>query len=220
MSNLFRSLSIGLFILFLAVFSLAGRSSSKPIPAPIEDSRSKGEQTAVFAGGCFWGVEGVFRHVKGVSHVVSGFSGGNVATAHYEIVSAGGTEQAESVKLNYDPAQISYGQLLQIFFSVVHDPTQLDRQGPDFGHQYRSVIFYTTPEQAKVARAYIAQLNRAKVFAGGPIVTQVVPLKAFYRAEDYHQNFLANHPDNPYIVVHDLPKLQALKQQFPNLYRP
>ena len=176
-------------------------------------------QTAVFAGGCFWGVDAVFKHVKGVSEVVSGYSGGSAATAEYEKVSTGGTGHAESVKITYDPEQVSYFQLLNVFFSVAHDPTQLNRQGPDTGTQYRSVVFYTTDEQKQIAQATIERLTKAKVFAQ-PIVTQVVPLARFYPAEAYHQNFLARHPDKPYIVINDLPKLDHLKQQFPALYRP
>ncbi len=176
------------------------------------------EQTAVFAGGCFWGVDAVFKHIKGVSGVTSGFAGGNAATAHYEMVSRGDTGHAESVRVNFDPEKISYGQLLQVFFSVAHDPTQLNRQGPDTGTQYRSVIFYTNAAQQKAASDYIRQLDAAHVFAK-PIVTRVVPLQQFYPAEAHHQNYLALHPDQPYIVFNDLPKLEHLKRQFPALYR-
>ena len=172
------------------------------------------EQTAVFAGGCFWGVDAVFRHVKGVSDVTSGYAGGNAATAHYEMVSRGNTGHAESVRVHFDPDQVSYSQLLQVFFSVAHDPTQLDRQGPDSGTQYRSAIFYTSAEQQKAAQDYIYQLALAK-----PIVTQVARLQQFYPAEAHHQNYLALHPDQPYIVYNDLPKLEHLKKQFPALYR-
>jgi peptide-methionine (S)-S-oxide reductase len=186
----------------------AGESQS---PAP------KGKQVAVLAGGCFWGVDAVFKHVKGVSSVVSGYSGGSVTTADYETVSTGTTGHAESVKITYDPSQISYSTLLRIFFSVATDPTELNRQGPDTGSQYRSVIFYTNDDQKQIALAYIDQLNKAKVFSR-PIVTQVVPLKAFYPAESYHQNFLERHPDYPYIVFNDLPKLRQLHKQFPGLY--
>jgi len=182
-------------------------------------SAAKGEQTAVLAGGCFWGVDGVFKHVKGVTNVVSGYSGGSATTAEYEVVSSGTTGHAESVKITYDPSQVSYSQLLRVFFSVATDPTELNRQGPDEGTQYRSVIFYANEEQKQTALAYIDQLNKAKVFRS-PIVTQVVPLTAFYPAEEYHQNFLARHPDHPYIVYNDLPKLQALQKQFPVLYKP
>ena len=179
---------------------------------------AKGKQTAVLAGGCFWGVDAVFKHVKGVDGVVSGFSGGQSNTAHYEVVSTGETGHAESVKITYDPSKVTYAELLRVFFSVATDPTELNRQGPDVGTQYRSVIFYTSDEQKNVALAYIDQLNKAHVFSG-PIVTQVVPLRAFYEAEAYHQNYLALHPDSPYIVYNDLPKLHHLKQEFPGLYK-
>ena len=193
--------------------------NSKPFPAPAVDapvSDSAGPQTAVFAGGCFWGVEAVFEHLKGVKNVVSGFSGGDKSTAHYETVSTGRTGHAESVKVTYDPSKITYGQLLTVFFSVAHDPTELNRQGPDTGTQYRSVIFYGNDDQKRVADAYIQQLNQAKVFSR-PIVTQVVPLQAFYPAEAYHQHFLQNNPTYPYIVYNDLPKLVALKKRYPEL---
>ena len=183
------------------------------VPLPVH-----GSQVAVLAGGCFWGVDAVFKHVKGVTSVVSGYSGGSAASAQYETVSSGTTGHAESVKITYDSAKVSYGQLLQVFFAVAHDPTELNRQGPDHGTQYRSAIFYADAGQKQVAQAYIAQLDKARVF-GQPIVTQVVPLKAFYPAEGYHQNFLALHPDNPYIVINDLPKLDALRRAFPVLYR-
>lgn len=193
-------------------------ATTLPMPATdIPAASVKGQQTAVFAGGCFWGVEAVFRHVKGVSSAVSGYAGGAAKTADYEMVSTGTTGHAESVKVTYDPAQVSYGELLRIFFSVAHDPTQLNRQGPDVGTQYRSAIFATSDEQKRVAQAYIDQLGQAKVF-GGPIVTEVVALPAFYPAEAYHQNYLALHPTQPYIVFNDLPKLAALKQQFPDRY--
>ena len=178
---------------------------------------AQGGQTAVFAGGCFWGVDAVFKHVRGVSSVVSGYAGGDAATAHYEMVSTGTTGHAESVQITYDPSQVSYAQLLRIFFSVAHDPTELNRQGPDTGTQYRSVIFYTSEAQKETASAYIEQLNAAKVFPA-PIVTQVVALPRFYPAEEDHQNFLALHPNYPYIVFYDLPKLRALKAQFPEVY--
>ncbi len=193
-----------------------------PIPAFAggpSSSAPEGKQTAVLAGGCFWGVDAVFKHVKGVESVVAGYSGGSATSAQYEVVSAGRTGHAESVKITYDPSKISYADLLRIFFSVAHDPTELDRQGPDSGTQYRSVIFYSNGDQKQIALAYIEQLNKARVFRK-PIVTQVVPLKAFYPAEAYHQNFLALHPDNPYIVNNDLPKLQKLQKQFPALCRP
>jgi peptide-methionine (S)-S-oxide reductase len=176
------------------------------------------EQTAVFAGGCFWGVDAVFKHVKGVSEVVSGYAGGSAATAHYDMVSTGDTGHAESVRVRFDPAQVSYRTLLQVFFSVTHDPTQLNRQGPDVGSQYRSAIFYTNAEQQKAAQDYIRQLTAARVHSA-PIVTQLVPLQEFYPAEEHHQNYLARHPYQPYIVIHDMPKLEQLRRRFPELYR-
>jgi peptide-methionine (S)-S-oxide reductase len=178
----------------------------------------KGDQTAVFGGGCFWGVDAVFKHVKGVSKVTSGYSGGNVANPDYETVSTGSTGHAESVRVTYDPSEVTYSELLRVFFSVAHDPTELNRQGPDTGTQYRSVIFYGNDEQKQIALAYIDQLNKAKVFRR-PIVTQVVPFQAFYPAEEYHQNFLARNPNYPYIVYNDLPKLRQLQKQFPDLYK-
>ena len=189
-----------------------------PYAGDPQSPAAKGKQTAVLAGGCFWGVDAVFKHVKGVSSVVSGYSGGSAATAEYETVSSGSTGHAESVKITYDPSRISYSELLRIFFSVATDPTQLNRQGPDTGTQYRSVIFYANDEQKQVALAYIDQLNKAKVFPA-PIVTQIAPLKAFYPAEEYHQDFLERHPDHPYIVYNDLPKLRELQNQFPDLYK-
>jgi peptide-methionine (S)-S-oxide reductase len=188
-----------------------------PPQADIKASTVQGPQTAVFAGGCFWGVEAVFRHVKGVTSAVSGYAGGVAKTADYESVGSGATGHAESVKVTYDPAKVSYGQLLTVFFSVAHDPTQLNRQGPDHGTQYRSAIFTTSDEQKRVAQAYVAQLDRANAF-GRPIVTEIVALPAFYPAEAYHQNYLALHPTQPYIVFNDLPKLANLKTQFPGLY--
>lgn len=177
-----------------------------------------GAQTAVLAGGCFWGVDAVFKHVRGVSMVVSGYSGGDRATASYETISTGKTGHAESVRITYDPAKISYAQLLKVFFSVAHDPTELNRQGPDTGTQYRSAIFYATEEQKQVAQAYIDQLNKARVFPA-PIVTQVAPLKQFYPAEDYHQNYLDRHSHQPYIVIHDMPKLEQLRKRFSEIYQ-
>ncbi|OGR38620.1 MAG: peptide-methionine (S)-S-oxide reductase [Desulfovibrionales bacterium GWA2_65_9] len=171
-------------------------------------------QTAVFAGGCFWGVDAVFKHVKGVSEVVSGYAGGSAATANYKQVSRGNSGHAEAVRVRFDPAQVSYSQLLQVFFGVAHDPTQLNRQGPDVGTQYRSAIFYADDAQRKAAQAYIRRLEGA-----APIVTQIVPLQQFFPAEEYHQNYLARHLDQPYIVIHDLPKLDALRREFPALYR-
>lgn len=176
------------------------------------------EQTAIFAGGCFWGVDAVFKHVKGVSNVESGYAGGSAASANYEAVSTGRSGHAEAVRVRFDPAQVTYRQLLQVFFTVAHDPTQLDRQGPDVGSQYRSAIFYTSAEQQQAAQKHIGQLAAARTFST-PIVTQVVPLEKFYPAEDYHQNYLALHPYQPYIVIHDMPKLDRLRKEFPALYR-
>ena len=190
-----------------------------PIPNPSVDAPmapAKSQATAVLAGGCFWGVEGVFERVKGVSDVVSGFAGGDKSTAHYDDVSTGRTGHAESVKITYDPSQITYGQILKIYFSVAHDPTELNRQGPDSGTQYRSAIFYSDDEQKKIAESYIQQLDQAHVFHG-KVVTQVVPLKGFYRAEEHHQHFLQLHPDYPYIVFNDLPKIRALEKQYPEM---
>ncbi len=192
---------------------------SKAIISPTPQTTAKGKQTAVFAGGCFWGLEAVFEHVKGVSGVTSGYSGGAAKTADYKTVSTGETGHAEAVKITFDPSQVSYDQLLKVFFSVAHDPTELNRQGPDTGTQYRSAIFYSNEEQQRLAESYIAELTRAKTFAR-PIVTQVVALEAFYQAEDYHQDYLVHHPDQPYIVVNDQPKVENLHKQFPELYKP
>ncbi len=178
----------------------------------------KGAQSAVFSGGCFWGVDAVFKHVKGVTNVVSGYSGGTLPSPSYEMVSTGTTGYAESVQVTYDPSKVSYDQLLRVFFFVAHDPTELNRQGPDTGTQYRSVIFYTNEEQKREAQAYIAGLERRKAFSE-PIVTQVVPFTHFYSAEEYHQNYLERNPDNPYIVYNDLPKLDHLRSQCPDLYK-
>ena len=187
-----------------------------PDPA-IDVPQSKSSGTAVLAGGCFWGMDGVFKHVKGVTRVVAGYAGGKADTARYELVSSGQTGHAESVRITYDPARIRYGQLLKVFFSVAHDPTQLNRQGPDSGTQYRSAVFYVDAEQKRVAQAYIAQLQAAHVFPQ-PIVTQVAPLTGFYDAEAHHQDYLAHHPNQPYIVINDAPKVEHLRQQFPALY--
>lgn len=176
------------------------------------------EQTAVFAGGCFWGVDAVFKHVKGVTEVVSGYAGGSAATAHYDQVSNGDTGHAEAVRVRFNPEKVSYPQLLQVFVSVAHDPTQLNRQGPDVGSQYRSAIFYTSTEQQKLADSYFRQLTAAHSFAS-PIVTKVVPLQTFFPAEAYHQNYLAQHPNQPYIVYNDQPKVEQLRKQFPALYQ-
>lgn len=204
----------------IALAGCSAPSVATPLPDPAVDiplASAGGVQTAVLAGGCFWGVEGVFEHVKGVTRVVSGYAGGNADTASYEQVSTGRSGHAESVRILYDPARISYGQLLKVFFSVAHDPTELNRQGPDTGTQYRSAIFYANPDQKRVADDYIAQLQAAGVFPR-PIVTQVMPLKGFYDAEAYHQNYLDHHPDQPYIVINDLPKIANLRREFPSLY--
>ena len=193
---------------FFAILILAGLSNAV----------AAAEQTAVFAGGCFWGVDAVFKHVKGVTKVVSGYSGGSAANAHYELVSNGNTGHAESVRVQFDPAQVSYQQLLQVFFKVAHNPTQLNRQGPDSGTQYRSVIFYNSIEQQKAAQSYIQQLTAAHTFSD-TIVTQIVPLKEFYPAEEHHQNYLALHPYQPYIVINDQPKVERLRDLYPDLYQ-
>jgi len=195
------------------------RSDAVVLPDPQGDATvvAKGNQVAVFAGGCFWGVEAVFEHVKGVKQATSGYAGGNAFTAHYEQVGTGRTGHAESVKVVYDPAKVSYGTLLKVYFSVAHDPTELNRQGPDSGTQYRSAIFYRDDAQKAAATAYIAQLDAAKVF-DKPIVTQVVPLKGFYVAEDYHQDYARLHPKDPYIVYNDAPKVVNLKSLYPTLY--
>jgi peptide-methionine (S)-S-oxide reductase len=192
-----------------------------PLPAPVVDAArasASGKETVVVSGGCFWGVQAVFQHVKGVISATSGYSGGSAKTAEYETVSTGETGHAESVQVIFDPSQITYGELLRVFFSVVHDPTQLNRQGPDEGTQYRSAIFYTSDEQKRITDAYIAQLDQAKIFSHR-IVTQVAPLQAFYPAEAYHQNYATLHPNQPYIVFNDAPKVEHLKQEFPNLYK-
>ena len=196
----------------------ANPAAAMPEPA-VDAPRASvpSQQTAVLSGGCFWGVQAVFQHVKGVISATSGYSGGSKKTAEYEIVSTGETGHAESVQIVYDPSQITYGELLRVFFSVAHDPTQLNRQGPDEGTQYRSSIFYSNDEQKRIAEAYIAQLDSAKVFPR-PIVTKVVPLQAFYQAEPYHQNYAALHPNQPYIMFNDAPKVDHLRQEFPNLY--
>ena len=212
-------------VIMLLVVGLGWRWASAathgPVPNPAVDSAlatSPGQQTAVLAGGCFWGVQAVFQHVKGVTSATSGYSGGSAKTAQYETVSDGNTGHAESVKITFDPSQVTYGQLLHVFFSVATDPTELNRQGPDTGTQYRSVIFYANDEQKRIAESYIAQLGQAKVFSGR-IVTQVVPLKAFYPAEDYHQNYATLHPDNPYIAMNDAPKVEHLREEFPAMYK-
>ncbi|WP_027582523.1 peptide-methionine (S)-S-oxide reductase MsrA [Bradyrhizobium sp. Ai1a-2] len=220
----FRRLSLGAAALgALAIASFAAVPSRAAedaviIPAPTVDAKSAdGIQTAVLAGGCFWGVQGVFQHTAGVVSAVSGYAGGTKATADYNTVSSGTTGHAESVEIKYDPKQVSYGKLLQIYFSVAHDPTQLNRQGPDTGTQYRSAIFVTNDDQKKVAEAYIAQLNAAKVYKK-PIVTKVGTLQGFYPAEAYHQDYLTLHPNQPYIAYNDIPKVQNLKKIFAENY--
>jgi peptide-methionine (S)-S-oxide reductase len=228
MSEMFSTgfkLVVGAAILgavFLGVRQMAiGQATRKePIPAPLVDetNHTAKHETAVFAGGCFWGVQSVYNRVKGVEHTTAGYSGGSASTATYDQVTTETTGHAESLKIVYDPSKISYGTLLRIFFSVVHDPTQLNRQGPDVGTSYRSAIFYTSEEQKKVAEAYIAQLDAAKVYPS-KIVTQVVPLKGFYDGEAYHQDYADKNPNNPYIQVCDVPKMAALKVQFPELFK-
>ena len=208
--------------LAVTIFALAPLRAAEDavvIPAPAEDvPASDGIQTAVLAGGCFWGVQGVFQHTKGVVSAVSGYAGGSQMNAKYELVSTGTTGHAESVQIKYDPQKISYGKILQIFFSVVHDPTQLNRQGPDTGTQYRSAIFTTSDAQKKVAQTYIAQLDAAKVFPKS-IVTRIGPLEGFYPAEAYHQDYLTLHPSQPYIAYNDLPKIENLKKIFAESYQ-
>ena len=221
-----RGLAIALIVAFFAwtaVRSIGARPAAEPrypFPKPNIDAplaAAKSSETAVLAGGCFWGVQAVFEHLKGVRSVTAGYSGGRVNSPSYELVSSGLTGHAESVSISFDPSQISYGQILMIFFSVAHDPTQLNRQGPDDGTQYRSAIFYSSEEQKRIAAAYIEQLDAAKVYPR-KIVTEVMPYKVFFRAEDYHQDYLQTHTDQPYIIYNDLPKLEHLKKQFPDLY--
>lgn len=217
-----RALPVLVAAALLAACNFAG-ARSKPVVLPdpkvdVPRPAAAGTEVAVFAGGCFWGVEAVFEHVRGVKDVVSGYAGGSALTAHYALVSSGRTGHAEAVKVTYDPTQVSYGQLLKVFFSVAHDPTQLNRQAPDVGPQYRSEIFTASKAQAQAAQAYIRQLDAAKVFAR-PVVTLVEPLDGFHPAEAHHQDYLRRHPDEPYIVYNDAPKLVHLKRLFPKLYR-
>lgn len=217
-----RSHSRIVAVLCLLLAGVVGCSAADatPVPNPQVDealSKTKSEQTAVVSGGCFWGIQAVFAHVKGVIKATSGYAGGAMKNPSYEEVSTGDTGHAESVEIIYDPSQITYGQLLRVFFSVAHDPTELNRQGPDEGTQYRSMISYTSDEQKKIAEAYIAQLDKAKVYPR-KIVTQVVPLKSFYPAEAYHQDYAALHPNSPYIFFNDAPKVEHLKKEFPDLY--
>jgi peptide-methionine (S)-S-oxide reductase len=221
-----RSTALAAALLAAASLGLTGlRSSAETahaIPAPAVDEppaeNAAATETAVLAGGCFWGVQGVFQHVSGITNAVSGYAGGEAKTAHYETVGTGGTGHAESVQITYDPGKISYGRILQIYFSVAHDPTQLNRQGPDVGTQYRSAVFPANPEQARIAKAYIAQLNQARVFDAA-IVTKIEPGREFHAAEDYHQDFMTKHPFHPYIAYNDLPKIDDLKRLFPDAYR-
>jgi peptide-methionine (S)-S-oxide reductase len=233
MTSGLRAGLIGLGVVVVVVLLIAGgrraimgtvmgaeANRKEPLPAPTVDEQhpTAKQETAVFAGGCFWGVQTTFQRIKGVTATTAGYSGGSADTATYDQVSSETTGHAESVKVVFDPSRISYGTLLRVFFSVVHDPTQLNRQGPDVGTSYRSVIFYTTSEQQKIAAAYIAQLDAAYAFPK-KIVTEVVPLKAFYDGEDYHQDYAEKNPNNPYIQVCDVPKVAALQQQFPELFQ-
>ncbi len=211
-----RLSTILLFILLISRFA----DGAVHVPDPLQDETltpSTGQKTVVVAGGCFWGVQAVFQHIKGVKVVWAGYSGGAESTADYRTVHSGRTGHAESVEITYDPAQITYGQLLKIFFQVAHDPTELNRQGPDEGTEYRSAIFFANEEQRKIAQAYVDQLNQAKVFKHR-IVTQISPLTGFYKAEDYHQDYVVKHPDDPYVSFNDLPKVSNLRKQFPELY--
>ena len=227
MQNSMKLLTFGLVVAALIVAAGLNSRAKSPsgakgeFPRPAMDqptSPTKGKEVAVISGGCFWGIQAVYEHTKGVISATSGYTGGTADTASYETVSSGQTGHAESVKIVYDPSEITYGQVLMVFFSVAHNPTELNKQGPDWGTQYRSSIFYTSPEQKKVAEAYIKQLDAAKVYSS-KIVTQVVPLNGFYPAEKYHQDYLKHNPNNPYIMINDLPKLQNLKKEFPELYR-
>ena len=212
-----RPLRLAALVLLLSL-TTAQAQEGLALPAPERDPKAAGPQTTVFAGGCFWGVQGVFQHVAGVANAVSGYAGGAAETAHYPAVGRGDTGHAEAVRITYDPAQVSYGQLLQVFFSAAHDPTQLNRQGPDIGPQYRTAIFPQDEAQAATARAYIEQLNATRLFDAA-IVTSIEPGRPFYPAEAYHQDYLFNNPTQPYIVHNDLPKIEHLRRLFPNLWR-
>lgn len=217
---MFKRVRRSLVLAALTIGSIGCFASGRNIPVAAVDAalaKTPGRQKMVLAGGCFWGTQSVFERVKGVIATTAGYAGGSAATATYDQVTTETTGHAESAEIVYDPSKITYGQLLRIFFAVAHDPTQLNRQGPDVGTSYRSSIFYENDDQKRIATAYIAQLDAAKVF-GAPIVTQVVPLKGFYKAEDYHQDYALNHPDNPYILVCDRPKIEALKEQFPEYF--
>jgi peptide-methionine (S)-S-oxide reductase len=215
--SVLTAIVLGVFLLRSPLF---GAEAPVIIPPPaIDNPKAAGpDQTAVLAGGCFWGIQGVYQHVRGVKNVLAGYAGGEKSTAQYEVVSSGRTGHAESVKITFDPAVISYGQLLQIAFSVAHDPTQLNQQYPDVGTQYRSSIFFADEDQKRIAQAYISQLDQAHVFAR-PIVTRVDPLKGFYAAENYHQDYLIHNPTQPYIAMYDVPKIENLRRTFPELYR-
>jgi len=215
-----RTMAMVLTVLAGTMACQARSATAAAVPAPAVDetkAAASGKQTAVVAGGCFWGIQAVFQHVKGVRNATSGYSGGTVKNPDYEQVSSGRTGHAESVEVVYDPSKVTYGELLRVFFSVALDPTEVNRQGPDEGTQYRSVIFYANADQKRIAEAYIAQLNQAGIFSA-PIATQVVPLEKFYPAEQYHQNYAMLHPDNPYIVYNDAPKVANLKKEFPEMY--
>lgn len=212
---------IVLALVAVLLFTNHTQASSAALPPPALDdtlATTSSQQTIVVSGGCFWGIQAVFEHVKGVVSATAGYAGGTAQTADYETVSSGDTGHAESVKVVYDPSKITLGQILRVFFSVAHDPTQLNRQGPDYGTQYRSAIFYTTENQKKIAEAYIQQLNHANIFSA-QIVTQLNSNSGFYAAEDYHQDYAIKHPNNPYIMINDAPKVEHLRQQFPELYR-
>jgi peptide-methionine (S)-S-oxide reductase len=224
MTRTLSTVAASIIILAVIAFFLTSnhtQASVSALPAPALDdtlATAPGQETIVVSGGCFWGIQAVFEHVKGVTTATAGYAGGTAASADYETVSGGDTGHAESVKVVYDPSKITLGQILRVFFSVAHDPTQLNRQGPDYGKQYRSAIFYTTDNQKKIAEAYIKQLNQAKVFSGS-IVTQLNSNSGFYAAEDYHQDYATKHPENPYILFNDAPKVEHLRQQFPDLYK-
>jgi len=216
-----KKTTLVLIVLAAALLVLNSASAAVKVPDPAVDDQpaaAKGERTLVLAGGCFWGVEAVFEHVKGVKDVWSGYAGGAANTAQYELVGTGRTGHAESVQITYDPSEITYGQLLKIFFSVVHDPTELNRQGPDEGTQYRSAIFFSNEDQRRIAQAYVDQLNAGKVFKH-KVVTEISALKGFYKAEDYHQDFVSHNPTHPYVAYNDIPKVTALRKEFPDLYK-
>ena len=220
-SILFIILTIAALALFaLTTHRNSASAAASSLPDPTVDDKlsvQSGHSKIALAGGCFWGLQAVYEHVKGVNHVTAGYSGGTLKNPSYEQVSSGDTGHAESIEIEFDPSKITYGTLLKVFFSVAHDPTQLNRQGPDTGTQYRSVIFFENDDQRRIAQAYIKQLDDSKLFSNH-IVTQLVPFQAFYRAEDYHQDYAAHHPENPYIAICDAPKVKNLKEQFPNLY--